>query len=84
MIAGDGASGKVGTSFWPYGRRFDIQTATDGQIESDFSLSGQTSPFVIRSPFLRRLPGLIGAIHRSAAGFPGIDLGARELLPSGT
>ena len=44
--------GKVGTSFWPYGRGFGIQAATDGQFEPDFSLSGHTSPSAISS--LRR------------------------------
>ncbi len=52
MIAGDGASGKVETSFWPYGRGFGIQTATDGQIEPDFSLSGQFPyRYFLRRPF---------------------------------
>ena len=47
MIVEDGASGNVETSFWPYGRGFGIQTAADGQIEADFSLSGHTSRSVI-------------------------------------
>ncbi len=49
-------------SFWPYGRGFDIQTATDGQIESDFSLSGHTSPFVIyeAAPSFRLVTDHIG------------------------
>ncbi len=86
MVAADPASGKDETGFWPYGRGFGIQTDTDGQIEPDFSLSGHTSPSVISegAPSFRLLPGVIDAIHRSPAGFPETDCGARRLPPSGT
>jgi len=47
MVAEDRVSEKIETRFWPYGRWFGIQTATDGQIESDFSFSGHTSLSVI-------------------------------------
>ncbi len=62
MAAEDRASRKVEMSFWPYGRGFDIQTASDGQIESDFSLSGHTSLFVISeaAPSFRLVTDHIG------------------------
>jgi hypothetical protein len=66
MVAEDRASGKVGTSFWPYGRGFGIQTATDGQIEPDFSLSRLIFPSVIScaASSIRLVPVAVDAIHR--------------------
>ena len=74
-------------SFWPFGRGLlGIQTAADGQIVPDFSLSGHTSPSVIpeAAPSLRLVPGVIDAIHRSAAGFLETDRGVRQTPLSGT
>ena len=60
MIVEDGASGKVETSFFPYGRGRGIRTAADGRIEPDFSSSGHTPPSVIPvAPPFRRLPALV-------------------------
>ena len=66
MVTEDRASGKVGRRFWPYGGGFGIQTATDGQIEPDFSLSGHISPSVIpwAASSIRLVPVAVDAIHR--------------------
>ncbi len=79
MVAEDCASGTVATSLWLYCRGLGIQTAADGQIEPDFSLSGHTSPSVISeaAPSFRLVLVVIDAIHRSAAGFLETDRGAR-------
>ena len=66
MVTEDRALGKIGTSFWPYGRGFGIQAATDSHTESDFSLTGHISPSVIpwAASSIRLVPVAVDAIHR--------------------
>ena len=70
MVAEESASGNVETSFWAYGGGFGIQTAADGEIEPDFSLSGHIAPPVIsEAASAFRLvsgeipPGAVAIIH---------------------
>ncbi len=85
MIAENAGFGIGGQSYWLYGAGLGGLGTADGPILADIFSSGHASPSVISvaTASFRLVPGVIDAIHRSAAGCAGTGLSGWPPRPIG-